>query len=130
MSASVLQKSEALETVSACLAQNLLGRPHSLAQLDRIAEIGEGSFQCCQTDNDIGFVGVSQVGQAEDLPLELRLSARNGDAVGRSKGLYDGAGLDTQRGSNGGQGCGGPLGEQFEPERPDGGVGRPRKPVM
>src|SRR3990172_3431286 len=127
---SLMERGKAPKAYSACPAQDFLSCPHSLAQLGRIAKVVECPFEGREADNDVGFIGVSQVGQAEDLSLDLGLPARDGDSVGRPELLDDGACLDTWGDRDSGKRGGWPLGEQFEPERGDAGAGGPCKSVM
>ena len=60
--------------------QDLLGRGHGEAGLDVMAQLGQGHLQCGQRGNDINFVGIAQVADPNDLPLELVLPADRGDS--------------------------------------------------
>src|SRR5208337_569988 len=60
--------------------QDLLGRGHGAAGLDVMAQFGQGHLQCGQRGNDINFVGIAQVADPNDLPLELVLPADRGDS--------------------------------------------------
>src|SRR3989304_9887859 len=115
---------------STCSGQDFLGRPHAVSKLDWVAQVVQRPLERRQADDDVGFIGISQVGQAEDLSLALGLPTRDGDSVARPELLDDGACLDTWGDRDSGKRGGWPLGEQFEPERGDAGSGGPGKSAM
>src|SRR5690242_7962039 len=104
-------------------AEGLLRRADGGARLHLAAVIQERRFEGADEPEDVSLVVVADVTQAEDLPLQAILAARDLHPVLGLHGLQHAASVHARRDRNGGEGVRGHLGEERQAQRPHRGPG-------
>src|SRR5882762_1995388 len=100
------------------LAEGFLSGLDTGARLDRSAVVDERQLERADEAQDVPLVVVADVAEAEDLPLQAILTARDLDAVAMLHRLQDGARLDALRHLDRGERVRGDLREKGKPQRP------------